>query len=218
MLKSIEKIFSYITNTLLPRRNDFDIVKNLDEKTINNLSRALKISGSDWIHPMFNYKDNRVRAIIWELKYKENTLPLEHIGKIIYDEIVAVMGDIMLFDGNAKFLLIPVPISKERRMERGYNQSEFIAKSILENDLGHHLLYAPQWFQKIKDTPKQSHTQNKEERLRNLYQCFFADPKIEGYYVFLIDDVVTTGATLREASIELDRAGAKSIIAFTIAH
>ncbi|MCX6702232.1 MAG: hypothetical protein NTX96_03520 [Candidatus Zambryskibacteria bacterium] len=218
MLKSIKKLFVTILDFILPPRTDFAIVQKLDGEKINNLPKAEYVDQMDWIHPLFHYKDNGVRAIIWELKYKENVLPLEHIGKLLQEEIIALISDIVIFDNDAQFLLIPIPITNERRMERGYNQSELIAKSILENDLARTLLYAPQWFQKIKETPKQSRSESKQERMSNLIGCFKADSRVEGKYVILIDDVVTTGSTLSEARTTLFSAGARDVFAFTIAH
>lgn len=218
MLKSFKEILFSLINTILPTRKDFALVKDLGEKEINNLPKSKPLEKAEWIHPLFDYRNKTVKAIIWELKYRETTLPLEYIGKIIYEELVNLMSDILLFDGNAEFLLIPIPVSRQTRIDRGYNQSEFIAKSVLENDLGHYLLYAPQWFEKIKETPKQSRSSSKEDRMINLKGCFFADPRISGKYVILIDDVVTTGSTLTEARETLLNTGAKNVYAFTIAH
>ena len=218
MIQNIKNFFSRILNFIIPLRSDFEVVKNLDEKTINSLPKAFMVEEMDWIHPLFHYKDNRVRAIIWELKYKKNFLPLDYIGKLLYEEVVALMSDVILFDSDAKFLLIPIPISNERRSERGYNQSEYIAKAILDYDLEHILLYAPQWFEKIKETQRQSHSQSKKDRLKNLSGSFFADPRVENNYVILIDDVITTGSTLSEARRVLLDSGARNIFAFTIAH
>ncbi len=222
MLKSIEQIlfsiFYSILNYVLPERTDFAIVKKLDWKAVYSLPKAPEIKNFDWIHPLFHYKDRRVRAIVWELKYKENTLSLEHVGKMLYEEIMQLTSDILLFNTDSEFLLIPIPISAERRIERGFNQSEYIAKSILENDPSHIFLYTPQWFQKIKETPRQSHSESKEERIKNLMGCFEADSRVTGKYIILIDDVVTTGSTLSEARETLLNAGARDIFAFTIAH
>ncbi len=218
MLKKIENFFYYIFDSILPPRKDFDIVQKLDEETVNSLPKAPQVEGLDWVHPLFHYKDKRVKAIIWELKYRENTMVLDYIGKLIFEEIIALVSDILLFNTKAEFLLIPIPISKERRYERGYNQSEHIAKAILENDLEHILLYAPQWFEKIKDTATQNKSHTKVERMKNLLDCFEADPRVEGKYIILIDDVVTTGSTLLEAQKTLMATGAKEVFAFTIAH
>lgn len=218
MLKSIQNSLSFVFDYILPPRNDYEIVKRLTAEKIEKLPQAPKVIGEDWISPLFHYKDNRVKAIIWELKYRENILPLEYIGKLLYEEILAIISDVVIFDNEAQFLLIPIPITDNRKIDRGYNQSELIAKSILPYDLEHILLYAPQWFRKIKETPRQSHSDSKYERVMNLLDSFEADPRVEGKYIILIDDVVTTGSTMLEARKEMLNKGAKRVFGFTIAH
>jgi len=218
MLKSAKNLLTALLDIILPPRADYALVRKLDSTAVQELPRSLRVKNLQWIHPLFAYKNESVRALIWELKYKGTTLPLEHIAPLMYDEILAVLSDVALFDADARFLLVPVPISASRRHDRGYNQSEYIAKAILDHDHSHSLLYAPQWFQKIKDTPIQSHSHSREERVRNLLGCFQADPRVDGMYAILIDDVVTTGSTLSEARSTLLAAGAKDVFAFTIAH
>ena len=127
MLKTLKEIFEKTLDYVLPPRTNFDIVRKLDEKSILELPKAEKPEGFDWISPLFQYKDKRVRAIVWELKYRDVGLPLETIGKLLFDEILAEVSDILIFDNDAKFLIIPIPITNEKRRERGYNQSEYIA-------------------------------------------------------------------------------------------
>ena len=218
MFQSIKNFFYFLIDEIFPLRSNFNIVKKLDKESISLLPKSLPVYGMSWIYPLFHYKDSRVRAIIWELKYRENTLPLEYIGKMIYEEIISIISDILLFNSDAEFLIIPIPMTNSRKRERGYNQSEYITKAIIEHDISHLLLYAPQWFQKIKETPPQSHSQSREERMKNLIDCFQADSRISGKYVILIDDVVTTGSTLLEARQTIFEVGAKDIMAFTIAH
>jgi ComF family protein len=218
MPQKLKNYFNLFFDFVAPRRSDAVVVDKINSETLQKLPRAPESEGLPWIHSLFHYKDNRVRAIIWELKYKENLHPLPLIGQILYDEIIALVSDIVLFDNEAKFLLVPIPISVERRIERGFNQSEHIAKSILPFDSERILLYAPQWLQKMKDTPSQSHTVSRAQRLQNLSGCFSADPRVSGSYVILIDDVTTTGATLSEARTTLLAAGARDCFAFTIAH
>lgn len=218
MLKSFRTFFENVLDYVLPPRSNFEIVKRLTPEKINTLAKSPKVLGEDWITPLFHYKDPKVKAIVWELKYHENTLPLEQIGKLIYDEILSEISDIIIFDNDASFLIIPIPITNQRRSERGYNQSELIARSIIENDIEHTLLYAPQWFSKIKETPRQSHSESKYNRVMNLLDSFEADERVEGKYVILVDDVVTTGSTMLEARKELMSKGAKKVLGFSIAH
>lgn len=218
MFKEFLKFFNLILDFLLPLRSDYEIVKSLTEEKIHSLPKAEKILGLEWITALFQYKDRKVKAIIWELKYRENIIPLGVIGKMIFDEIVAVFSDIVLFDNDAEFLLIPIPMTDSAKGVRGYNQSELIAKAIIESDTQRILVYAPQWFRKVKDTPKQSRSESKTDRTKNLENCFEADSRVGGKYVILIDDVVTTGSTLKEARKTLLNAGARDVFAFTIAH
>lgn len=218
MLKSIEEIFKKIFDYILPARTDYEIVRKLTESDILNIPRSVKMPGFSWINPVFQYKDKRVKAIIWELKYKDNGKPLDVLGKIIFDEIIEAVSEITIFDNDAQFVLIPIPITSERRSERGYNQSEYLARAVVQNDLEHILLYAPQWLSKTKETPRQSHLETREERMKNLSGCFQANPNIAGKYIILIDDVVTTGSTLSEARKEVMSKGAVDVLAFTLAH
>ena len=218
VLKNLKVFFYSILDLILPPRSDFEIVQKLNEDDILALPQATTVPKMDWVHPLFLYKDFRVKAIIWELKYRENTSPLKYISKILYEEIIALISDILLFQSDAEFLLVPIPISVNRRRERGYNQSEYMARAIREHDTEQILLYAPQWLEKIKETERQSHSQSKQERMKNLVGCFKADSRVEGKCIILIDDVVTTGSTLSEARSTLFSAGAKDVFAFTIAH
>lgn len=218
MLKKIREFFNSILDFILPLRSDFEIVKNLDDRAIHSLPRAEKVLDHSWITPLFAYKNRKVRAIIWELKYRQNTLPLGVIGKMFYEEMLQIISDTILFNANAEFILLPIPMTTLARSERGYNQSELICRAILEHDLERTLLYAPQWFSKTKETPKQSRSESKTERINNLENSFEADSRLEGKYIFLVDDVVTTGSTLVEARKTLEKIGAMDVYAFTIAH
>ena len=102
---------------------------------------------------------------------------------------------------------------------RGYNQSELIVKEIVKIDGNKNFQYIQNSLTKIKETPHQSKLKNKTERLKNLKNCFSADAeKVKGRNIILIDDVITTGTTMSEASRTLKEAGAKNVIGFSIAH
>ena len=110
--------------------------------------------------------------------------------------------------------IIGVPITKKRLRERGYNQTNLIAKElgkILEIE------YIPDMLVKIKDTEHQSKL-TKTERKFNIKNCFkVADIyNIDGKKILLIDDIFTTGATVNECSKVLKKSGAKEVKVATI--
>ena len=114
-MRILNEIFESILNLFLPLRSDFEIVKNLTEEKILNLPKAEQVLDENWITPLFKYKDRKVKAIIWELKYKENILPLETIGKMIYEEIISEIADVLLFNATAEFLLLPIPLTEKTK-------------------------------------------------------------------------------------------------------
>jgi ComF family protein len=113
-------------------------------------------------------------------------------------------------------LVVPVPLSVGRQRERGYNQSELIARELA--DLG--VLPAPVATALIRhrDTRPQVELQ-RAERLTNVRGAF-ACPQpnlIAAQRVLLVDDVSTTGATLEACAVPLIEAGAARVMALVVA-
>ncbi len=108
-------------------------------------------------------------------------------------------------------IVIPVPIRKNKLRERGFNQAEIIGEILFENKLQKNLI------SKIKETKEQKHL-SKEEREKNLKNCFKINDKekIKNKKILLIDDVITTGSTLREISTLLLEKGSGEVYAFSL--
>lgn len=115
-----------------------------------------------------------------------------------------------------KMVVIPIPLSNTRLKERGFNQSAIIAQAFAEKA---NIVLDETILSRPKHTIPQSHTQNKQEREAHMIDAFaISSPAdLSGRTVLLIDDVITTGATLRSAAHTLQTMGAKKIIALTIA-
>ena len=114
---------------------------------------------------------------------------------------------------NKKILLIPLPLSKKRKRYRGFNQAELIVRSF---NLDYNYLVNHD-FKKIKDTKAQS-SLNEIERARNIKDCFkWTGENLKNKTIILIDDVITTGATLNEAAAVLKNAGAEKIYGLVVA-
>ncbi|TAG46958.1 MAG: ComF family protein [Betaproteobacteria bacterium] len=110
-------------------------------------------------------------------------------------------------------VVIAVPASPERLQERGYNQAELIARQISKR------LCIPldrESLVRIRDTETQ-YQRNWIERRANVRGAFAATRSLAGQRVLLVDDVLTTGATLNELSRTAQLAGALSVDAFVLA-
>jgi ComF family protein len=114
-------------------------------------------------------------------------------------------------------LLLPVPLSRQRLRERGYNQSWELARR-----LGRRLRLeaTPAILQRGRDNAHQI-GMTRREREHNLRDAFWIEPAsrvtLQGRHVALIDDVMTTGATAHAAALALTRAGAAAVDVWVVA-
>lgn len=109
--------------------------------------------------------------------------------------------------------VVPVPLHPSRLRTRGYNQSELLAAAFCHQL---QILHRPHWIERIRSTHSQVGL-NAYERQRNVADAFRALPAVHGKHLLLIDDVYTTGATLRACAQAARDAGATSIYALTLA-
>ena len=111
--------------------------------------------------------------------------------------------------------VVPVPITKKVRKQRGFNQTELLADKMAEIA---NLKVEKNILQKTKDTQHQA-SLGFVERQQNIAQSFEVLDKstVKGKTILLIDDVLTTGATLCACAQVLKKAGAKHVFALTVA-
>lgn len=119
-------------------------------------------------------------------------------------------------------LIIPVPLHPRRLRFRGFNQAELLARELarrLAPGLG--IPIDTTVLERIRFTKPQMQTETRAERLHNLAQAFAARPEVAGpvvgKYIWLIDDVATTGTTLDECARVLKAAGARQVWGVVIA-
>lgn len=112
------------------------------------------------------------------------------------------------------YVLCPIPLSNARLRWRGFNQSEIIAR-IISNKLNLQMeavLMRTRWTKTQKNLKQAA-------RQKNISGCFAVTSQnaVANKSILLIDDVVTTGATLREAALTLKLAGAKDVWCLAVA-
>ncbi|MBC7256997.1 MAG: ComF family protein, partial [Chloroflexi bacterium] len=111
-------------------------------------------------------------------------------------------------------LVMPVPLHRRRERRRGYNQSALLARTLAKRLA---LPYEPDLLVRRRDTPSQV-GKSREERYLNMEGAFAcARPVPSGARILLVDDVLTTGATLEACAAPLKSAGAATVWGMTLA-
>jgi ComF family protein len=110
-------------------------------------------------------------------------------------------------------VLVPVPLARARERERGFNQAELLAERLGER-LG--LRVRPRWLVRLRATAPQSEL-DADARRANVSGAFAAPSTVAGAHVAIVDDVVTTGATVRECARALRAAGAAQVGVLAVA-
>jgi len=122
-------------------------------------------------------------------------------------------GLLLFYDTTGIDAVIPVPLSPGALKDRGFNQSLLVAHELSKRKKIPLLIDA---LRKVADTRPQVGLSAKE-RAANVKEAFFCNRKLTGMKILLIDDVMTTGATVNACSRELLRTGAGSVNVLTLA-
>lgn len=218
-MNKIKSFIDFILNLILPENTEILEIENMSETDIlNNIPLALEIKNSKY-KALFQYKNKLSRKAIGAIKYGKNKKIIEKFSNLLYEFIIENIADEMSFSSFDNPLLIPIPMHKNNLKERGYNQSELIVKKIFEIDQGKNFDISLDTLVKIRQTPHQSELKNKTDRLKNLKNCFRIENQgAKDRNIILIDDVITTGTTMSEATKVLKDSGAKKVMGFSITH
>jgi len=174
----------------------------IDDYTLNN--------EKEFDEHMYLYAyDGIIRKLILQYKFQEKS----YLYKIFVKNL---KNNKKMYLFLKKYdIIIPVPISKKRIKQRGYNQSSLLA---LEISKVFNIEYNDNSLIKSKHTESQS-SLNKEERIKNVENVYSVknQEKILNKKILLLDDIYTTGSTVNECSKVLKQEGAKNIGILTIA-
>lgn len=149
-----------------------------------------------------------MRELAHRLKYGDQQHVAPLLGRLLQDAGREMLGDCQL--------LIPIPLSRARLWRRGFNQAAVLANTLHRRS---GVPYDPMLLERRRDTPSQV-GMTREQRKDNMRGAFaIADGRsseVADRNVLLIDDVITTGATIEAAARVLRRAGAARIDALSL--
>lgn len=153
------------------------------------------------------YYEQLIQQMILEVKYARRARYLRYLSEELFKHA-------LLYFPRSLEAIVPVPLHREREWNRTFNQAELMADHLSR------LLGIPVWkaLRKFKKTPPQSSLSGTARRcnLKGSFEC--KSGKTSCRSVLLIDDVITTGATLQECARVLRKsAGVRKVYAVTIA-
>lgn len=151
---------------------------------------------------IFVYKD-KIKHMVWRFKFNHALDLLNFLIPLSKDKIKE-------FNEQIDFVTF-VPMRRYAHLVRGYNQSEMFAKSVSQNC---QIAFFGE-IEKVRNTKKQK-TLNFATRKKNLKGAFNVFGDVKGKTVLVVDDVLTTGATLDEIAIALKKKGAKRVLTLCI--
>ncbi len=236
-------IFSYIT-TYKKLIADLIFPYSTDEQIVANLNRIFPIhistyrihikDGKHTLHitALSDYGNHKISALIRTLKYVGNKEAVYIIATALGEYLLETVASYKIVNPGKSLYIVPMPLAKKRLQKRGFNQIEILLKEITKQypDLAKHI--KTRILIKHKETKPQTKL-NRKERLQNIKGAFSINKKAFGELdtlhisskskilknadIILIDDVITTGSTVIEASKTLLNAGADNIYIITIA-
>ncbi len=153
-------------------------------------------------------RDDPLRDILLLFKHGRRIGLGGHLGRFMAEQAGGLLGDTSID------AIVPVPLHRSREQERGFNQAEVLAR-VVGRQLDRPVLRKA--LQRIRPTLPQ--TGKARKRVRNVRGAFAVrrPNEIEGRSLLLVDDVLTTGATVNECTKVLIKAGARGVLVYTLA-
>lgn len=169
-----------------------------------------EVCGSCLTHPPFFYHTQAlfsyaypVDAMLQAFKYQHQLYLGDMFGQLGFEQ----------FDPKGVDCILPMPMHSARLQERGFNQSLELAKSVGKP---FQIPIAVHHCQRIKNTPPQASLPLKD-RVNNIKGAFRCDDYFMGKHVAIVDDVMTSGASLNELAKTLKQAGASNVSCWVMA-
>lgn len=171
-----------------------------------------------------------VKRLVYQFKYNPYLLDIRHLmADLFYEGIIQKEPFVSLLKGRGVFM--PIPLHRNRMQQRGYNQSQVLTEGLVERlqkegmikgDKSESSIVIIDSLERTKQTRPQFGL-SQQARLENIAGAFvlksnLAEDLKNASVVFLVDDIVTTGSTFREAARVLKKAGIGKVYGLAFAH
>lgn len=201
----------WLFDLLFPPREDEKILRDIstDDFLAKIEPRLVQATRPETV-ALLPFHDTTVRAAIHEAKYHGNAHALELLALVLV-EYLRDIDDV----GYRTYHIVPIPLGSKRRKERGFNQAEEIARRA-SRKLGFAIEVT--LLVRTRETVSQISLSRhaREENMRGAFGAAHSPDPLHTYIV--IDDVLTTGATLQAAIDALRASGAEHIIPLALTH
>jgi len=211
-----------VLNILYPDYNLNKLTRNIkNQLPIHLSSHHLQVTnkGAIKVIALSDYSNKYVHDIIWTLKYNGDDRIVEILADSVQDYLLESVSTQHALRPSQQTFIIPIPLHSSRLRDRGFNQLHLILDKVADKSTELKTLIKYDILAKPKSTKSQTHLTRKE-RLVNIKGAFNVNDKkytLNNAHVILIDDVLTTGATVSEACTTLLRSGVGSVEVLTIA-
>lgn len=163
------------------------------------------------------YREENIRALIKANKFYKNIRAAQALGAVLGEILLSLHEDEQRAFAGERALIVPVASSKKRRRERGGNQVEWIIEAV-PKEMMKVFDYAPHALERAH---RESQAQlGRAERQKNARRVFNVRNRaiIVNRHIILVDDVIESGATMKDAMRALREASAREVIGVALAH
>lgn len=152
-----------------------------------------------------HYEGGPVRELVHKLKYEELTDLAGVLGWILFQAVSSRKWE--------EWVIVSVPLHPSKFAQRGFNQADLLARRLAKYLAA---VYQPMNLRRVRATVTQTNL-TRAFRQANMYKAFVARGDLRGRKFLLVDDVMTTGATLEAAAQALKDAGARQVWGVVVA-
>ncbi len=219
----MEKIYNFLIQffeLLFPRDKKTVIYDVINSSTIEQTAVRIFTETSFKCMAPFPYSNPIIKNAIKATKYHSHKRAAKILGEALAPYISEELAELRMFGSFNKPVIIPIPLHSSRLNERGFNQSERIVNSVIKQIDDSDITLSINILTRHKNTTHQTRSENKKVRYLNMENAFFVPQTklIKGKDIILVDDVITTGATLVSAQNTLLKAGARNVLCVAVAH